>query len=131
MPMPPLSPATATKAAIGRMQKVRWASWRQARAEAQVEVQPDKPMIGLLIWLLNLKVQYNTILGRRRGWDSCLASMANLLASMSYLLPLPLAFVQEQSWNQYWIQILGNVCHGRPSVFHMKRWNQYGLLFFI
>lgn len=63
--MPPLSPATATKAAIGRMQKVRWASWRQARAEAQVEVQPDKPMIGLLIWLLNLKVQYNT---RPKTW---------------------------------------------------------------
>lgn len=63
--MPPLSPATATKAGGHRKNAKSPLGWRQARAEAQVEVQPDKPMIGLLIWLLNLKVQYNT---RPKTW---------------------------------------------------------------
>eukprot|EP00984_Skeletonema_dohrnii_P014750 scaffold6259_cov136-Skeletonema_dohrnii-CCMP3373.AAC.1 len=81
MPMPTLSPATATKAGRRPREECNCPlGWRQARAEAQVEVQTDKPKYDrpTLSGRLNMKVQYSA--EDVPTWlRLLLASIANLL----------------------------------------------------
>eukprot|EP00984_Skeletonema_dohrnii_P021810 scaffold10982_cov148-Skeletonema_dohrnii-CCMP3373.AAC.1 len=78
---------------------------------------------------LNMKVQYSaedvcTYVAETLVGEHC--ELASSLASMSYLLlTVASCFRARAKLESILDSNLGIVRQGRPSVFHMKRWNQY------